>query len=128
MVKIPLGISFGAEGDGFVLRRKTADRKTIAIRLSAQEMLGLKGTIDLWSGRMLSQSQAESGQVEPVVAHPVERVQVQPDALNERVLLMLGVAPDAEMTFAVPAAAAEHIAAQIPLVLSHIRTAAKTRQ
>jgi len=47
---------------------------------------------------------------------------------NERVLLMLGVATGEEMTFALPPTAAEHLAIQIPLVLSAMRAARQTRQ
>ena len=127
MAIIPLGISLATESGGFVLRRKTDDRRTITIRLSAEELLGLKGTIDLWSSRILSQRQAGSEQVQPIVAHAVSRVRVQPEALNERVLLMVGVAAGEQMTFALPPAAVEHLAVQIPLVLSEMRATYPTK-
>jgi hypothetical protein len=51
MPEIPLGFSFDEDDGGFILRRKDNDGTVTTIKLSAEDLFGLKASIDLWSDR-----------------------------------------------------------------------------
>ena len=117
MAKIPLGISLTETDEGFVIRRKDANRRVIVLRLSEEELAGLKETIDRWRDRQLSSARVGSGQVEPIVAHAVSQARVLLDALQQNILLSIRGPSGGESTLSIPRDVAEYIASEIPAVL-----------
>jgi hypothetical protein len=122
----PLGISLIREANGFVLRRKDAKGRIIAIKLSAEELFGLKANIALLTDRMILDAQVASGSVSPIVVHPVAQTQTQLDALGANLLLTVAAPSGERMTLAFPEHVAEHLAAELPPLLARLRT--KTRR
>ena len=59
MPKIPLGLSFDEDDDGYIIRQKAADGAVTEIRFKRNDLHVLKATIGLWSDRILSQYQVE---------------------------------------------------------------------
>jgi hypothetical protein len=119
MPKIPIGVSLSQEGEGFVLRRKPPNGRVSTMKLTQEEFLSLKGTIDLWSDRLLSQSPVASGSVSPIIVYPVAQVSARPDAL-QNVLLTVRGRSDEEMTLLFPPDVAQAAVAVISDVLSEI--------
>jgi hypothetical protein len=128
MTEIPLGISFDETDDGFVLRRKSADGHMDAIAIQRDEFFGLKATIDLWSDRMVQASQAESGSVHALIAHPIARVRLIPDAVRENVLATVEAPSGEQMTLSLAKSVAQYIATELPNVLSEMNADRPIRQ
>ena len=90
-------------------------------RISEDEFPGLKATISLWMDRMIQASQAVSGSVQAVVAHPVARVRALPDALQENVLLTVEAPSGEQMTLSFPPAIADYIVSEVGRVRDELR-------
>jgi hypothetical protein len=113
MPEIPLGFSLDADDDGFILRQKDANGAVTEIKMSAADLHGLKATIDLWSDRRMSQFQVGAGPVQPIVAHPVARVRLMPDAVQENILLTVEAPSGEQMTLSFPLLVADRIAGDL---------------
>lgn len=128
MPEIPLGISLVQDDNGFILRRKQANGDIAAINLTEEDFWGLKGTIGLWSDRILSQRQAGSAGVVVIVTHPVAQVRVLPDAMRANILLTVAAPSGEQMTLEFPPHVAKYIADEIPSVLREMDAGNPTRQ
>jgi hypothetical protein len=78
-------VSFDQDDEGFILRRRVADGGVTAIRMSEQELLTFKVQLSLWFDRKMSEFQADTGHVQPIVVHPIAQVRLVPDAVQENV-------------------------------------------
>jgi hypothetical protein len=121
MPEVPFGLSFDQSDDGFILRRKNADGNIVAITISRDELFGLKATMSLWSDRMIQASQAESGSVHALVAHPIARVRLIADAVRENILATVEAPSGEQMTLSLSKPVAEYIATELPAVLASLR-------
>ncbi len=129
MPEIPLGFSLDEDEDGLIFRRKDNDGMVTAIKLSAQDIFGLKASIDLWSDRKMSEYQGGSGLgVKPIVVYPVAQVRLLPDALQANVLLSVAAPSGQQMTLSFPLPVADHIAAELPGLLAKMRSANPVKQ
>ncbi len=128
MPDIPLGLTFEEDSDGFILRRKTPDGAVATIKMSSEELHGLRAQISLWSDRTISRSQVESGSVQAIVAHPIAQVRLLPDALQQNVLLTVAAASGEQMTLSFPLPVADCIAAELSPLLATMRTAQPAKQ
>jgi hypothetical protein len=117
MSEIPLGISLAQDDTGFTLHRKQADGDISAINLSEEEFWELRGAIGLLSRRIVSQRQAGSTGIKPIIAHPVAQVRVLPDAMRATVLLTVAAPSGEQMTLELPPHVAKYIADEVPGVL-----------
>ena len=104
----------------------TSQKSVLAVnvvvpRISEDEFPGLKATISLWMDRMIQASQAVSGSVQAVVAHPVARVRALPDALQENVLLTVEAPSGEQMTLSFPPAIADYIVSEVGRVRDELR-------
>jgi hypothetical protein len=91
MPDIPFGLSYDQiEDGGLVLRNKTDDGKVTEIKMSPDQVLGLKAEIDLWKDRRWLNLQVEAGTVRPIAVRWVSRVGVQLDELRNVVLTVQG--------------------------------------
>ena len=91
MPDIPFGLSYDQiEDGGLVLRNKTDDGKVTEIKMSPDQVLGLKAEIDLWKDRRWLNLQVEAGTVRPIAVRWVARVGVQLDELRNVVLTVQG--------------------------------------
>ena len=122
MTDVPSGFSFEPTDDGFVLRNKTADGVT-EIKVPAEQVLGLKAEIDLWSDRRMSTLQVASGAVQPILVHWVGRVGVWPDAVGENVLLIVEGLSGGQVNLSIPLYVADRLAVELPDLLAKMRTA-----
>jgi hypothetical protein len=113
--EIPVGLSLDRDDESFVLRRKEANGDTTAINMSEEEFWGLKETIDLWTDRLMSARQVESGSAQ--VTHPVAQARLSPDAMQENVLLTVAAPTGEQMTLQFPQHVARYIAGEIPDLL-----------
>jgi uncharacterized protein YqfB (UPF0267 family) len=120
---LPFGITLTPEGNGYTFRQKISGKKTITIRLSAEELYGLRATIALLTDRLRSNAQVESGTVSPIVVHPVAQVHPQLDALEANLLLTVAAPSGEQMTLELPQDVAEHLVDQLPALLSQMRSA-----
>jgi hypothetical protein len=123
MQAIPLGISLTQVNGGFILRHKSPKGRITAIKLSAEELFGLRANIALLTDRTILDAQVESGSVCPIVVHPVAQTQTQLDALEANLLLTVAAPSGERMTFAFPQRIAEHLAVEIPAFLARLRAA-----
>lgn len=121
MAEIPLGFSLEETDDGFTLRNKSADGAVSEIRMTPEELHGLKATIDLWTDRNMSSFQTASGSVRPIVVYPVARAGLWPDAVQENVLLTVEGPSSGQMTLSVPLSVAANIALELPGLLAQMR-------
>jgi len=128
MADIPLGISFEEDNNGFVLRRKEANGDVTAIHMAEDELFGLKATIELWSDRILQASQARSGSVHTVVAHPIGRVGLMTDALKANVIAAMEAPSGQRMYLSFPPAVADYILETLPNVLRELETGDPPKQ
>ncbi len=121
MSEIPLGLSFDRDDEGFILRRKDDGGSVTTFRISEDEFPGLKTTISLWMDRMIQASQAATGSVQAVIAHPIGRVRAFSDALQENVLLMVEAPSGEQMTLSFPPTVADYIVAEVGRVRDELR-------
>src|SRR5262249_1098192 len=128
MAEIPVGLSFDQDEEGFILRNKSADGSVTAIKVSAQELFGLKAQISLWIDRRMSGFRVESGSVQPIVVYPVAQVRLLPDAVQENVLLTVAAPSGEQMTLSFPLPVADRIAVELPDVLARMRVAKPKKQ
>jgi hypothetical protein len=92
----------------------------VEMRLTEQELLGLKAKVNLWASRILSQYQARSGQVMTIACLPIAEAAVWPDAVQENILLTLASPFRAQETFSLPIPVARDLSEVLPLVLARI--------
>jgi hypothetical protein len=128
MTEIPLGLSFVEDDEGFTLQQKRADGAVAAIRMSLGEVTSLKATISLWIDRMMSRYQVGSGEVQPIVAHPIAQVRLLPDAVQENVLLTVAAPSGEQVTFSFPLTVADCIVAELPNLVAAMRAAKPMKQ
>jgi hypothetical protein len=88
-----------------------------AINLTEEEFWELRGAIGLLSRRIVSQRQAASVGVKPIIAHPVAHVRVLPDAMRVTVLLTVADPSGDQMTLELPPQIAKYIADEVPVIL-----------
>jgi len=120
MTDVPLGFSFEESDAGYILRHNAAG-KVIEIRITPEELDGLKATIDLWSDRRLSGYRvAGGGEVRPIVVHPVATAGLWPDAIGANILLNFEGPSGSHMTLSLPPSVAANIARAMPDVLAMI--------
>jgi hypothetical protein len=125
MPEIPLGISLVQDDTGFILHRKQADGDISAMNLTEEEFWELRGAIGLLSRRIVSQRQAGSTGIKPIIAHPVAQVRVLPDAMRVTVLLTVAAPSGEQMTLELPPHVAKYIADEVPGILREMGTATK---
>ena len=71
MTEIPLGVSLTERDNEFLIARKQPDGIITEFPLTQAELIGLKALIENWSSRLLQSLQDKSGQVRPIISHPV---------------------------------------------------------
>ncbi len=123
MTEIPPGFSFEESDDSFFLRSKSAYGVVTEIKVKTEDLHGLKAAIDLWTNRKLSSFQTTSGSVQPIVAHPVAKAGLWPDAVQENVLLTVEGPSSGRMTLSVPLSVATRMALELPGLLAQMRAA-----
>jgi hypothetical protein len=123
--EIPLGISLIQDDTGFVLHRKQANGDISAMNLTEEEFWELRAAIGLLSRRIVSQRQAASAGVKPIIAHPVAQVRVLPDAMRVTVLLTVAAPSGEQMTLELPPHVAKYIADEVPGILREMGTATR---
>jgi len=125
MPEIPLGISLVQDDTGFIFRRKQADGKISAINLTEEDFWELREAIGLLSRRIVSQRQAGSTGIKPIIAHPVAQVRVLPDAMRVTVLLTVAAPSGEQMTLELPPHVAKYIADEVPDILREMGAATR---
>ena len=128
MPKIPLGLSFDEDDDGYIIRQKAADGAVTEIRFKRNDLHVLKVTIGLWSDRILSQHKVDNAQAQPIVVHPVAQTRVLPDVLQANALLTVWAPSGAEITFAFSPLTAQALATDLLVALAQMQAANPTKQ
>jgi hypothetical protein len=123
MTEIPQGFSFEETDSGYILRQNT-EGKTTEMRMTQEEFVGLKTTLDTWKDRRLSQFRARSGEVHKVLIVPVVKVELWPDAVGANILLT-ATTPSAQLTLSLPLSEVRTMAEALPLVLATIANPTK---
>jgi hypothetical protein len=123
--EIPLGISLVQDDTGFILHRKQADGDISAINLTEEEFWELRGAIGLLSRRIVSQRQAASSGIKPIIVHPVAQVRVLPDAMRVTILLTVAAPSGEQLTLELPPHVAKYIADEVPGILREMSTATR---
>ena len=126
MAETPLGFSFDQTDDGFVLRNRTGEGIT-EIKMTADEVQGLKTAIDLWSSRRLLSLRTSTGVVQPIEVHWIANVGVWPDELRNIVLGVEG-SSGGEMKLGFSLHVAARLAVLLTEVLEKIVKESPTRQ
>jgi hypothetical protein len=125
MMPIPLGFSLVQEDTDFILYHKQANGDISAINLSEEEFWKLRGAINSWSRRILSERQPASTGILPIIAQPVAQVRVLPDAIQATILLTVSTPSGEQLTLELPPHVAKYIADEVPGILREIGTATK---
>lgn len=128
MEDIPPGLSFDQNDEGYILRRRDEDGRTVEITISPLELLTLRETIVLWTDRIRARLQAAAGPDQAVVVHPVARVRLLPDVAQENMLLTIVAPSGQQMTLSFPDLIAQHIADELRRLLRSMRAARPTKQ
>jgi hypothetical protein len=126
MPDIPFGFSFDQTDDGFVLRNKTDDRTT-EIKMSAEQLQGLKAQIDLWLDRRLLSLQVEGRMAQAIAVHWVAKVDVLSDELRNVVLAVQG-SSGGEMNLALPLHVAIPLAVTLAGLVQRLTAESPTKQ
>ena|ERR1700722_5039589 len=126
MTDVPLGFSFEQTGDGFTLRNNV-DGEVTEIKVPADQVLGLKAEIDLWSSRRLLSLQVEGGAVQPIEVRWIAKVGVWPDQLRNVVLFAQG-SSGGETKLAFPLHVAIHLAAHLSGLVKELVAESPTKQ
>ena len=124
MPEIPQGLSFEETDNGYILRQNT-EGKTTEMRMTQEEFVGLKTTLDTWKDRRLSQFRARSSEVHAVLIVPVVKVELWPDAVGANILLTATTPSSAQVTLSLPLAEARMMAEALPEVLATIANPTK---
>ena len=124
MTEIPQGFSFEETDSGYILRQNT-EGKTTEMRMTQEEFVGLKTTLDTWKDRRLSQFRARSSEVHAVLIVPVVKVELWPDAVGANILLTATTPSSAQVTLYLPLAEARMMAEVLPEVLATIANPTK---
>ncbi|WP_159726639.1 hypothetical protein [Methylosinus sp. Ce-a6] len=107
------GLSLDPDGDGFILSRTGDDGVTARIALSAADILALTRSALALRETSLAQRQPASGDVEAVLATPVEKIALHREMLGDNLLLTL-LSPDGNrLAFALPSALAAELAERL---------------
>ena len=113
MTDAPPGFGIEETDQGFILRRGDEE-----IRMSREEFFSLRGQMNLWTDRILSQMRGRTGELQSLVSHPIAQVGVWPDAIQENVLLTLTSVGETQVTFSLPIPVAHDLAVALPHALS----------
>ena len=76
----------------------------------------------------MSQFQVAAGPVQPIVAHPVARVRLMPDAVQENILLTVEAPSGEQMTLSFPSLVADRIAGDLIDLVAKMRAANPIKQ
>lgn len=107
------GLSLDPDGDGFILSRTGDDGVTASIALSAADILALTRSAIALREASLAERQPAHGDVEAILATPVEKIAVHREMLGDNLLLSL-VSPDGNrLAFALPSALAAELAERL---------------
>ena len=107
------GLSLDPDGDGFILSRTGDDGVTARIALSAADILALTRSALALRETSLAKRQPASGDVEAVLATPVEKIALHREMLGDNLLLTL-LSPDGNrLAFALPSALAAELAERL---------------
>lgn len=107
------GLSLDPDGDGFILSRTGDDDVTARIALSAADILALARSALALREKSLAERQPANGDVEAILATPVEKITVHREMLGDNLLLSL-VSPDGNrLAFALPSALAAELAERL---------------
>lgn len=110
------GLNLDPNGDDFILSRTGDDGVTARISLTAADIFALTRSALAIREKKLAERQPASGDVEAVLATPVETVALHRDMLGENILLALTGPDGNRFAFALPAALAANLAER----LSHL--------
>lgn len=107
------GLNLDPDGDGFILSRRGDDGVTARIALSASDILALTRSALARREKNLAARQPASGDVEAILATPVESVALHREINGDNLLLTL-VSPDGNrLAFAFTAALAAELAERL---------------
>jgi len=121
------GLILDPDGDDFILSRTGDDGVTARIALTAADILDLTRSALALREKGLAERQAASGEVEAVLATPVENVALHREMLGDNLLLTL-VSPEGNrLAFALPSALAADLVERLTGVLA-TQAAAPARQ
>lgn len=121
------GLNLDPIGEDFILSRKGDDGVTAKIVLTAADILELTRSALALREKGLAERQPASGEVEAVLATPVESIALHREMLGDNLLLTL-VSPDGNrLAFALPSAVAGDLVERLSAVLA-TQTAAPARQ
>ncbi|HEY8064854.1 MAG TPA: hypothetical protein VIF40_08990 [Methylosinus sp.] len=121
------GLNLDPVGDDFILSRTGDDGVTARIVLTAADILDLTRSALKLRERDLAERQSASGEVEAVLATPVETVSLHREMLGDNLLLTF-VSPDGNrLAFALPSALAADLVERLSSVLA-TQVAAPARQ
>ena len=97
MANIPNGLSCVEQDDGFVIRRRDANKKVKSIPISKSEAAALLETISSWKDRQAIQGH-RPGSIQGRICYPVSRMGFGTEAASGRALLTLQTSPESERT------------------------------
>jgi hypothetical protein len=106
--------------DGFVLRDGLVE-----IKMTTEELLSLRATMNLALDRKLTTFRTRSGQVHPAWVHPVAKVDLWPDAVGANILQIIQTPSGGRINLEIPLSEADTMTVALPYVLSLIRNPTK---
>jgi hypothetical protein len=112
------GLNLDPNGDDFILSRTGDDGVTARISLTAADILALTRSALALRGRSLADRQPASGDVEAVLATPVESASLHREMLGDNFLLTLTSPDGNRLAFALPAGLAAGIAERLGEMLA----------
>jgi hypothetical protein len=129
MPKRAPGLTLAPSGDNFILRRTTANGRTVGMTLSDDDVLTLAQSAPAFRDRILSKRTPAGGKYSAVYATPVVQIGLAPDALGENILLTLVAPSGAQVTFGLPPHIVGHLVEHLPVHLAKASVATPpTRQ
>jgi hypothetical protein len=120
MPKRAPGLTLDPSGDNFILRRTTANGRTVGMTLSDGDVLTLAQSAPVFRDRILSKRNPAGGEYSAVYATPVVQIGLAPDALRENVLLTLVAPSGAQVTFELPPHIVDHLVERLPVHLAKV--------
>jgi hypothetical protein len=91
-----------------------------------EEFFSVKADINLWTERILSSYQTRTGEVQPIVSHPIGSARVWRDAIQQNVLLILQSPTGTETTFSLPIEIAQGLAGELAHVVEQTQPSPMT--
>jgi len=113
------------DGDDFILKVMAKDGSNSEVRLSEKQMMTLSQSAQAILSRIAARHNPRADEVSAVVTTPVVQIGVQPDSLEEAVLLTLASSTGTQMTFALPPHIARLLAEHLPASIAEIDSAKK---